>query len=169
MYNQINKTIALLQNHKVACVQGEFDRIAVQSRRKRGIRSRLSTDASEAGARARAALNPTAVEWVRALPRTRRMDMDGIAVMLCHGSPLSLRETLSRDTTMMRLQRLREAALADIIICGAQASFSRSAAGALFVGVGPLAPGDGSLEYTLISTEEYPWRTECHRIPMPSQ
>ncbi len=165
----INDTIELLQNHNVACVQGELDRIVVEYQRKRGIRSRLSTDESEAAARAHAALNPAALEWVRALPRMRRIDMDGIAVMLCHGSPLSPRETLSRDTTVMRLQRLREAALADIIICGAQTSFSRSVVGALFVGVGPLAPGDGSLEYTLISTEEYPWRTESRRIPMPSQ
>ncbi len=165
----INGTIELLQDRGVLCVQGERDRITVEYNRKRGIRGRLSKEEAETAARAHAALHPEALEWVRALPRARRMDMDGIAVMLCHGSPLSPRETLSPKTAVVRLQRLREAALADIIICGAETSFSRSVSGTLFVGVGPLALADGTLEYTLINTEDSSRRAVSRRIPKPPQ
>lgn len=159
--------IDTMKRFDVRCVQGEHDRMTVEYLRKPGIRRRISEEKAQAIARAHASLSPASVEWIHALPRSQRIEVDGLALFLCHGTPLSQRETLSPDTPTVRFQRLREAAAADIIVFSAQASFTRIVDGALFAGVGPIAPGGGMLQYTLINTEESPWRAESHGIPSP--
>lgn len=65
-----------------------------------------------------AALDETDHEWLAALPDTLRLDVDGLRVLLAHGSPRKINEYLLPDRPESQLVRLAEEAGADVVCVG---------------------------------------------------
>jgi len=167
----VNAVVESLRSHDILCVQGEDDRRLVRFSRKQGRPARyLPPEKQAAVARAWEAIRSTHLEFLRCLPRRRRVAIDGIPILLCHGAPSSPSELLSEQTPLVRLQRQREAEPAAIIICGgAPRPFSRMVDGTLFVGPGFVDEAPGRACYTLVSTEEEPWKASVHYVEYPWQ
>ena len=88
-------------------------------------------------------------------------------LFLCHGLPSSASQTLGPDTTLLRLQREREFAPVDAIICGGGvAPFSRDVSGTQLVCPGHIDDGGGRARYTLLNTEEAPWAIKTVTVPI---
>ena len=154
------QVVECIEARRVVAVQGEEDRRAVHFHRRRDQwRARLPEEEYAALAQAHAKTPGAQLEFLRALPRTRRFEVDKRTVFLCYGAPSSRSTIVDEHTPLMRLQREREVAVADVVICGgASAPFSRMVDGTFFVAPGPLAPAPEHACYTLIDTEKSPWR-----------
>lgn len=84
-------------------------------------------------------LSPASRKWLAALPRERRLRVDGIRVLLVHASPGSLKEPLTVATPAARLRAWAARAGADLVLSGhAAAPCRREADGVVFVNAGSL-------------------------------
>ena len=158
--------MALLESHGVICAQGNTDRLVVRYSRKQDALEKKLDGALLAAVRdAHVSLSSQNLEKLRDWRKSHTVPLEQLQGFLCHGSPGNPREILAPDTPVAKLQRQREIARCDIIVCGgADESFSRFVDGALFVAPGPLAAEDGA-RYTLINTEEEPWITTVVAVP----
>jgi len=161
--------IALLQARGVQCVQGEEDRRLVRVRRKlHAMRARLDATYVEELLSAYDLLESAQIEWLRSQPKRLHLTLEGLAVLVCHGSPGSQSEVLSADTPPTRFARQREVEPLDIILCGgAPAAYHRFVSGTLFAGPGPLCKAPGTAAYLLIDTDATPWQVHEQTIPSP--
>jgi predicted phosphodiesterase len=159
--------IAFFRNSPVPGVQGEFDRLLGRFERKRAaLLKRLEPAEYAALESAHAALSSASLEFLRALPRQRRLDVDGVSVLACYGAVTGASGILTAETPHVKFQREREAALADVVVCGgAPEPFSLLVEHTLFVSPGPLNAGPGQARYAVISTEEEPWSAEFPVVP----
>lgn len=155
-----------LKEYNVVWVQGSKDRQTVRIERKAAsLQKRMDDAAFSAMRRAHASLSSTDLEILRRLPPQRQLELDGVRVLVCHGAPSGQRVQVDAGTPQTWLQREREIAPVDIIVCGGSAApFHRWVDGALFVGPGRADCGEGHAAYTVISTEDDPWRVHHHEI-----
>lgn len=65
-----------------------------------------------------AALSDADHDWLAALPDSLRLAVDGLRVLLAHGSPRKINEYLLPDRTDEQLARLADAAGADVVCVG---------------------------------------------------
>jgi putative phosphoesterase len=63
-------------------------------------------------------LSPEGRAYLESLPQERRLEADGLAVLLVHGSPDSVEEHLGSQTPEQRFEELAEKAGVDLIACG---------------------------------------------------
>lgn len=148
-----NGVAELLRASGARCVQGGNDRLLVPRRRAR--LADTDPDAARLLDEAHTTLRPAHIEWVCGLPWKQMVEMDGLRVMLCHGSPAGRNDIITAETPTLKLRRLREMDPVDIVVCGgAPEPFARFVDGTLFVCPGPVA-GDGAAgaAYALVSTE----------------
>lgn len=165
-----NEVVARVRGRATAIVQGLDDRLLARFRRKEAsLRRTLEPARIEELAAAHDRLSSDAVEYLHRLPRHTTITVDGISILVCHGSPGSQNEVLDAATPEQRFAREREITPADIIVCGgAHEFFARQIASTLFVGPGWVDAGPGEAGYALVSTEETPWRAEYCRVPLAS-
>jgi len=102
-------------------VQGNYDRAL--GARLRDAGSSFSTpqetlDGAESYAHTIAALTPHDERYLSALARGIVLDVDGARVLLCHGSPRRINETVARDTPGAALISLVRGADVDAVCCG---------------------------------------------------
>jgi len=163
-----NEILAMLEKAGAICVQGNLDRLAVRYTRKaESIDQKTTPELMAAIREANESLSTQNLEKIRDWRKTRTFDVEGIPGLLCHGSPGNPREVLTAETPVVKLQRQREQARAEIIVSGGAASFfTRTLEGTLFLSPGPLAPEPGVAAYALISTEESPWSATLERVSL---
>lgn len=156
----------LLRERNVATVQGERDRLVVKAVRKSGtLESRLTAEAFAAIRSTHDSLGPGRIEFLRGLPGSRALEVDGIHIVLCHGTPSSQSETLGPDTDTLRFRRIREEANADIVVFGRNKTpFWKRVEGTLFVTPGSLEAREGTARYAVVSTEDEPWSVEFREV-----
>lgn len=152
--------IALLEGCEARVAQGEIDRLHLRFEQKREtLKKKLSPDEFEVLSNAHAHLSSASLEYLRSLHKRVEFQVDGIHVLLCHGSPTSQADILDKDTPLTRMQRQRESVEARLIVSGgATEPFSRQIEDTLFVGPGPLLGPRGQAQFTLIDTDAHPWR-----------
>jgi predicted phosphodiesterase len=75
-------------------------------------------DGAESYAFTDAALDEDDHEWLAALPDSIRLNAEGLALLLAHGSPRKINEYLLPDRTDEQLIRLAEQAGADVVCVG---------------------------------------------------
>lgn len=163
-----NDILAMLARAGVICVQGGQDRLAVKYTRKADtLEQKIDPELAAAVREANESLTTQNLEALRDWRKTRTFDVEGIPGLLCHGSPGNPREVLTADTPVVKLQRQREQARAEIIVSGGAAEFfARTLDGTLFVSPGPLLLAPDLAAYALISTEETPWTAMLERVPL---
>ncbi len=82
--------------------------------------------------------------YLEGLPKTKRMEVSGVTVLLTHGSPASEDEGLIANTPAKRLQDLAKMAGTDVVLCGhAHRPMSRRAGGVLFINAGSVGRSEG--------------------------
>ena len=157
------RVVAQVRDAGLSCVQGGEDRDVIRVERKAAtLEKRYGARDFAALQRAYNALPGDAIEWLGKLKRTRTDTLDGLKIVLCHGAPSTANLKLGPDTPVERLLREREIDAPDIVVSGGGEAFTQQVGSTFFVGVGPLAAGDGQAAYTLIDTESKPWRArEC--------
>lgn len=147
---------ALLEAQGVPCAQGERDRLLLRFEQKaQTLKSKLPPEEFDLLSRTHSALSSSTLEYLRGLHKRVERSIDGVKVLVCHGSPVSQGEIIDDTTPHARLQRLRESVEAQIILCGGSSQpWHRWVDGVLFAGPGPL-PTHG---FTVVDTESEPWR-----------
>ncbi|MHB8080277.1 MAG: metallophosphoesterase family protein [Candidatus Krumholzibacteriia bacterium] len=84
-------------------------------------------------------LSPASRKWLAALPRERRLRIDGHRVLIVHASPGSLKEPLTEATPETRLRAWAARAEADLVLGGhAPAPCRRELDGVVFINAGSL-------------------------------
>lgn len=162
-----NPVIDLIRERRIPCAMGEEDRLMLRfTRKQRQLKERLPQEQWERLAAAHAAMNSANLEYLRNLHRLVRLEVDGVRIHVCHGSPSSTGETLSPESPFVRLQRHREDETPDILVCGGHASpWHREVDGTLFVGPGTVRESDATAGFVTVSTESTPWRVASHSAP----
>ncbi|HEY3296687.1 MAG TPA: YfcE family phosphodiesterase [bacterium] len=121
-------------------------------------------------------LSPASREYLAALPATRRLEVDGRKVLLCHGSPASQDEHLYADTPDKRFEELAQMADAEIVIFGhSHQPFVKDVAGVKFINTGSVGrPDDGDPRacyavFDIRTSEQAPFKLKHHRVEYPVQ
>ena len=163
-----NKIMDLLAEFSVTCVQGDRDRLAVRySRKQESLEKKLDEGMLKSLRWSHENLSSQNLELIRDWRKARNLELENLAVFLCHGSPGNRREILTAETPMVKLQRQREIAQADIIICGgSDEPFTKYVDDTLFVSPGSLQAEDGTVSYALINTEEKPWSATMEPVSL---
>ena len=166
----VDTVIALLKEHGVAVCQGDLDRMLVRFEQKAGtMRGKLDEDLFAWLSATHGALSSAGLEYLRALHKRIDRSIENVRITVCHGSPSSQTEMMDGETPHVRLQRHREAAQADLLVCGgAPAPFQRWADGALFAGPGHLVDSPGKARYLIVNTESHPWSVEVRSVAYAS-
>lgn len=164
-YPWAKEVAGLLRRRDIPCVQGQHDRQVVRFLRKdAALRRRLERETVAALRRAYESLDSGHLEYLRGLPKSMVLTIDGIDVMLCHGTPGNPAESLGADDEDRRFERQREVTPAPIVIHGAtDLPHVRHVSGTLFVNPGALGDDtalSGHACYAVVSTEDEPWEAE---------
>lgn len=160
--SRARKAIESLRESGIPNVQGALGRLLGRFEQKRAALSkRLDAETMALLSSAYETLSSGDLEYIQSLPRIHRMTVDTLAVFVCYGSPASVTDILTGESTPAKFQRQREIEPMDIVISGgAPEPFSRFVNGTLFVGPGPMEAGPGKARYALITAEERPWQVE---------
>ncbi|MCB2214216.1 SAM-dependent chlorinase/fluorinase [bacterium] len=121
------------------------------------------------------ALSKRARKFLRTLPESRQVTLDGKTILMTHGSPASHTEHLELDTPQSRFDDLAELAGVDIVLCGhSHQAFTRQAGETLFINPGSLGrpdDGDPRASYAILTMDGDDLSVEHFRVPydlMPS-
>ncbi len=113
--------IARIRERRIPTIQGNYDEGIGLRRGECGCY--YATDAARLDGAASykftdGALDETDHAWLAALPGEMRLDVDGVRVLLAHGSPRKINEYLLPDRTDEQLTRLAETAATDVVCVG---------------------------------------------------
>lgn len=166
-FGEPNGVIDALILAKVVSVQGERDRHLTRFLRKRNsLQERLSKEDFDALEKASELCGSRQAEYLRSLPPSLTITIDGISVALCHGSLTSQAEVLASDGSEALFLRQRELTHAPIIVCGRGGeAFLRTERGTMFLNPGSVGmAADGRAHYAVFSTEREPWDAELREV-----
>lgn len=89
-------------------------------------------------------LSEASRRYLRSLPADFLVEVDGLRVLLTHGSPAAVDEAVGPDTPGRRLEQLARMANADLVACGhTHRPLERRAAGVRFVNPGSVGRPEG--------------------------
>ncbi len=164
-----NLTIEMMKSRNIISIQGGMDRHLVYYRRERNRTSNLEMEDQVLLASANEFVSTSNIEFLRTLPRQRFLTLEGIEILLCHGSPTSPFSFLTSHTPMIRFEREREKAGAAIVLCGTTTeAYYKWVNGMLFVGAAPVSKElmTSDAEYILINTDTKPWSVKFCQAPI---
>ncbi len=99
-------------------------------------------------------LSPDSRDYLGSLPHEQRLEVAGHDILLVHGSPAAIDESLYRDTNEARLRELAALARADIVVLGhTHQPFVRRVSGCRFINTGSVGrqdDGDPRASYALL-------------------
>lgn len=161
-----NETIALLRERNIPTVQGTDDRATARLlRTSEQLLRKMPPETRHALEWTHAHTASANIEWLGTLPKARKFTIEGIPILLCHAAPTSAREPLTRDTPLEVFERQREAAEAQLILCGGSSPpFARTIEDTLFVCPGS-ATAPKEARFAIIDTETVPWSAAFHEVP----
>jgi len=115
------RVIDIMQSSGVSTIIGNYDDGIAYDRGRCGCfyaNDAARTHGEAAYEATRAAIDPQRAAWLRSLPTELRLDVDGVRVLLVHGSPRKINEYLLPDRPAAHLARLADAASADVVCVG---------------------------------------------------
>lgn len=114
-------------------------------------------------------LSDKARRFVRPLPEQVRRTVGGLEVLMVHGSPVSMDEPLSSETSQQRFRELAKVAKADVVLCGhTHDPFVREVDEVWFVNPGSVGRpegGDWRASYAVLKFSGSRLEAKCLRIP----
>lgn len=163
------QVIQRLRQRNVTSILGNYDRKVIQfpqkgekwKQTKPGLKLQAFQWAYEQ-------LSPDSLAYLRALPEQQTVEVDGVTILLTHGSPASRSEYLSPLTPPARLEELAAMTSAHVIVCGhSHVPFTRHAAGCLFINTGSIGrpdDGDPRASYAVLHMNEGKLSVTHHRL-----
>lgn len=105
--------------------------------------------------------------YLRSLPRELRLNLGGMHIYLTHGSPESITDHITEETSAGKLHRFKEMADADIIVTGhAHQPFAKDVDGTWFVNTGSVGrPDDGDPRACYALLQLNPFALYHFRVP----
>lgn len=105
--------------------------------------------------------------YLRSLPRELRLNLGGMRIYLTHGSPESITDHITEETSAGKLHRFKEMADADIIVTGhAHQPFAKEVDGTWFVNTGSVGrPDDGDPRACYALLQLNPFALYHFRVP----
>jgi len=141
-----DEVVKLLRQENVLSIVGNYDLKVLKFEKKRK-KWRKSKQAEKflAFQWAYENLSKESRKYLRSLPQERRVQAEGLRVLLTHGSPASNEEPLTPNTPEERLRELAQMADADVIVCGhSHRPFVRQVERVWFINTGSVGrPDDG--------------------------
>ncbi len=149
---------------------GDYDRkVLSKKHRQEGWQAVNNPDKRAMFAWTYQALSKRARQFLKALPEERSLHLEGLRLMLTHGSPESLHEHLGPATPDARLEALSGIAEADVILCGhSHQAFNRRVAGTHFINPGSVGrpdDGDPRASYAVLTLQENMLSAQIFRVP----
>jgi putative phosphoesterase len=108
--DQPEQVIALLRDRDIPTVVGNHDRWA--------LRRHDDGEPEHDGDARKLHLSPGAVAWLKGLPKEWRRTIEGVRVVVIHGTPSSDMDGVYPETSGSELERVMERAEADVLIAG---------------------------------------------------
>jgi putative phosphoesterase len=113
-------------------------------------------------------LSPAGRGFLSMLPQERRVEFDGVRILMVHGSPDDDQEKIDEDTPPERLETLARMAHADVVVFGhTHRTFDREIHGVRFLNAGSVGrqdDGDPRARYAVLEIVEGELRVEFLRI-----
>jgi putative phosphoesterase len=141
-----NQVIERLRDEEAVSIAGNYDLKVLRFKKKRKKwRKRKQSQKFLAFQWARHTLTKRSREYLGSLPTERELQVDGLRILLTHGSPASEKEHLAPDTPEERLRELASMVEANVVICGhSHLPFARRVDGVHFINTGSVGrPDDG--------------------------
>jgi putative phosphoesterase len=166
-----NEVVEILRERDIPSVQGELDRYAVVFHRKRATfkNKDVTPEVFQQIEETHEITRSENLEYLRGLPRSLTLSVDGISIALCHGTLTSQSESLQADDPDSKFSRQRETNPVRIIVSGrTHAPFSRMVGDTFFVNPGSIGIPKGraaTASYAIINTEEEVWTAEFLTVP----
>lgn len=159
------ETVRLLKEEHAVSVVGNYDLDVINVRgmkkKKRSKQKRLSLKWAYKH------LSKESRAYLRSLPRELRLNLAGTRIYLTHGSPESLTDYITEETSPGKLRKYRETADADIIVTGhSHQPFAKEAGGTWFVNTGSVGrPDDGDPRACYALLQLNPFALYHFRVP----
>lgn len=165
-----NEVIEIIRDRGIPTVQGETDRKALRFMRKREqFRGRLTMEAYKALEECAQTCRSENLEFLRRLPKTLTLEIDGITIAVGHGTLASQARGLTTADPDDTFRRQREMVPADVFVLGrTHEAYARKVDDALFVNPGSVGFGPtgepGTASFAIVSTEAAPWDAELRTV-----
>ncbi len=143
-----NEVVGTLRDQGVLSIKGNFDIKAVKKKgRKKDVDLGLVIKR----------LSKSATTYLDLLPDRIILEVKGKRILLTHGSPVSVKESILPNTPRTRLRRLARSAHADIVVLGhTHMPFEKTIDGVKFVNPGSIGrpyDGDPRASYAILGME----------------
>ena len=153
-------------------ILGDYDqKVLSKKHRQEGWKSVKTADKRAMFAWTYQSLSKHARQALRSLPQQRKLEIEGLRLILSHGSPASIHEHLGPDTPAERLAQLAQDAGADVILSGhSHQAFIRRVDEVLFLNPGSVGrpdDGDPRASYAILDIANGRASAEIFRIPYP--
>lgn len=154
---------------QVISILGDYDqKVLSKEHRKAHWESVQTTDKREMFAWTYGALSKVARKHLLSLPESQTIDVEGVRILLSHGSPAGYQDYLSQETPRERLAELAATIDASVLLSGhTHQAFSREVDGVLFVNPGTIGrpdDGDPRASYAILEVKEGRVTVEHHRV-----
>jgi S-adenosyl-L-methionine hydrolase (adenosine-forming) len=115
------------------------------------------------------ALSKRSRKILKNLPEKRLIEMEGVRILMTHGSPISIKDHLSPATPQEKLLELAAKAEVDVILCGnSHQAFLRKAGDVLFINPGTVGrpdDGDPRASYAVMEVQNGQVDVQFYRVP----
>ncbi len=159
-----------IQARRFINIKGNYDKKALsKKKRKKDWESVTTPDKRMAFRWAYENLSKKSRKYLKSLPKQRSVEIEGIRILMVHGSPDSHTEHLLPDTPQWRLDELAAMTDADVVVCGhSHEAFAREAKGVLFVNPGSVGrpdDGDPRASYAVLEINDGELLARHYRVP----
>lgn len=158
------------RNNRTINILGNYDKkVLSKSHRKSGWDALKNEDKRAMFAWTYQALSKTSRKYLSTLPETHLVDLEGIKILMTHGSPESISEHLGANTSEDRFAALADKTNADIILFGhSHQPFTKTVNNMQFINpgsVGRLDDGDPRASYAVLEIDHGEIHVQFFRVP----
>ena len=141
-----NEVIDLLRNRKAISIAGNYDlKVLAFEKNKEKWKNKKAPEKYLAFEWTYETLTKQNRKYLASLPEEIRLEVNGLRVLLTHGSPASNEEYICAETTQQRLEELAAMAKADIVLSGhSHLVFSKQVGKTLFINPGSVGRPEGT-------------------------
>lgn len=158
------------RSSKVVSVLGDYDqKVLSKKQRKSQWKGVKKADKREMFAWTYRALTKSSRKFLRSLPEYQLIEVEGIRILLSHGSPVEPGDTGQRDVPQAYLVDLAETEGASVVVSGhTHQSFSYEEQGILFINPGSVGrpdDGDPRASCAILEIEKGEVKVQHYRVP----
>ena len=165
-----DEVVQTVQGTAFINIIGNYDKYVIdKKRRKEGWQKVKTPNKRAMFAWTYQTLSKKSRRYLKSLPEQREIEINGVSLLLTHGSPASLSEHLKPDTPEERFHELANEVTAKIVLCGhSHQAFIREVDDVRFINpgsVGRLDDGDPRASYAILDIQQGKVAVQFFRVP----